>query len=57
MKNISINATELVQLLDRTPSNHNIMLVGEHGIGKSEILSAYFRERNMKVIALFLGQM
>lgn len=57
MKNISINATELVQLLDRTPPVHNIMLVGDHGIGKSEILSTYFREKGMKVIALFLGQM
>ena len=57
MKNISINATELVQLLDRTPSGHNIMLVGEHGIGKSEILSTYFSGKGMKVVALFLGQM
>lgn len=56
MKNISINATELVQLLDRTPSGHNIMLVGEHGIGKSEILSTYFSGKGMKVVALFLGQ-
>ena len=57
MKNISINATELVQLLDRTPSGHNIMLVGEHGIGKSEILGTYFSGKGMKVVALFLGQM
>ena len=57
MKNISINATELVQLLDRTPSGHNIMLVGEHGIGKSEILTTYFRGKGMRVVALFLGQM
>ncbi len=57
MTNIAISAAELGELLERTPSAHNIMLVGEHGIGKSEILTAYFRERGMEVVALFLGQM
>lgn len=57
MKNISITATELEELLDITPAEHNVMLVGNHGIGKSEILTAYFKARGMKVVALFLGQM
>lgn len=57
MKNISITATELEELLDSTPAEHNIMLVGNHGIGKSEILTGYFTRKGMKVIALFLGQM
>jgi hypothetical protein len=33
------------------------MLVGKHGIGKSEILTGYFNSKGMKVVTLFLGQM
>ena len=57
MANISVNTTELQQLLDVTPAEHNIMLVGRHGIGKSEILTEYYARKGMKVVALFLGQM
>ena len=57
MSNISVNSTELKQLLEATPASHNIMLVGNHGIGKSEILTEFFREKGMPVVALFLGQM
>jgi hypothetical protein len=42
MANISINTTELKSLLDITPADQNLMLVGNHGIGKSEILTEYF---------------
>ena len=55
--NISTNITELKQLLEATPASHNIMLVGNHGIGKSEILTEFFKEKGMPVVALFLGQM
>ena len=57
MANININTTELRSLLDITPSDQNIMLVGNHGIGKSEILTEYFSTKGMKVVPLFLGQM
>ena len=57
MSNIRVNVTELQQILDITPAEHNIMLVGNHGIGKSEILTEYFRAKGMDVVALFLGQM
>ena len=57
MSNISINTTELQQLLDITPAHQNIMLVGAHGIGKSEILTEYFSGKGMRVVPLFLGQM
>lgn len=57
MANISVNITELKQLLEATPASHNIMLVGNHGIGKSEILTEYFGAQGMPVVALFLGQM
>ena len=57
MANINVNTTELIQLLDITPADHNIMLVGKHGIGKSEILTEYYGSKGMPVVALFLGQM
>ena len=57
MANIKANITELRQLLDITPAGHNLMLVGNHGIGKSEILTSYFSQKGMTVVALFLGQM
>ena len=57
MANINVNTTELLQLLDITPAGHNLMLVGKHGIGKSEILTDYYAQKEMPVVALFLGQM
>ena len=57
MANINVNTTELLQLLDITPADHNLMLVGKHGIGKSEILTDYYAQKEMPVTALFLGQM
>ena len=56
MANINVNTTELKSLLGIFPADQNIMLVGKHGIGKSEILSKYFTAKGMKVVALFLGQ-
>ena len=57
MSNIKVNITELKELLDITPASQNIMLVGGHGIGKSEILTEYYSAKGMPVITLFLGQM
>jgi len=57
MANISADITELRQILDITPASHNVMLVGNHGIGKSEFLTGYYADKGMKVIPLFLGQM
>ena len=57
MANINVNTTELLQLLDITPAEHNLMLVGKHGIGKSEILTDYYSKKGMPVVSLFLGQM
>ena len=54
---VMINISELKQTLELTPSTQNIMLVGKHGIGKSEILTSYFNSKGMKVVTLFLGQM
>ncbi len=54
---VSINISELKETLELTPSTQNIMLVGKHGIGKSEILTSFFNEKGLKVVTLFLGQM
>ena len=54
---IMINTSELKETLNLTPASQNLMLVGKHGIGKSEILTEYFNAEGMKVVTLFLGQM
>jgi len=54
---IRIDVTELHKILEMTPSSQNIMLIGKHGIGKSEIVTRFYRERGMKVVVFFLGQM
>ena len=33
------------------------MLIGKHGIGKSEIITHFFEQQDQRVIAFFLGQM
>lgn len=52
-----IDTKQLFTILEDTPADQNIMLVGKHGIGKSQILTEYYSKKGMKVITLFLGQM
>lgn len=54
---ININTQRLMRILEVTPASHNIMLVGRHGIGKSEILTHFYQRQGLKVVTLFLGQM
>lgn len=54
---IHLDARELYEVLRLTPPEHNIMLIGKHGIGKSEIITTFYRQRGMPVVPLFLGQM
>ncbi len=54
---ITIDTRKLLHILSLTPASHNIMLVGRHGIGKSEILTEYYEQQGMRVVPLFLGQM
>lgn len=54
---MKIDATQLKFILENTPAEQNIMLVGKHGIGKSRILEDFFGARGDKVVTLFLGQM
>ena len=44
MSNIKVNTTELLRILDITPASHNLMLVGRHGVGKSEIHTEFQRK-------------
>lgn len=54
---VNINIAELNYILNDTPADQNIMLVGSHGIGKSRIITEYFTRLGEKVVTLFLGQM
>ncbi len=54
---VRIDAAELQRVLELTPHTQNIMLVGRHGIGKSQIITESFRGRGIKVVSFFLGQM
>jgi hypothetical protein len=55
---IRIDVKELLDVLRLTPPEQNVMLVGKHGIGKSEIIRGFYeRVRHMTVVAFFLGQM
>lgn len=54
---ISVDCQQLTDILTVTPASQNILLVGRHGIGKSEILRAFYEVRGERVVSLFLGQM
>lgn len=54
---IKIDVTELTEILKVTPPEQNIMLIGKHGIGKSQIITQFYQTKKMKVVAFFLGQM
>jgi midasin (ATPase involved in ribosome maturation) len=54
---VNINSNDLHRILAVTPDHHNIMLIGKHGIGKSQIIENYFVKHGKKVVTLFLGQM
>lgn len=55
---IRIDVRELLEVLRLTPTEQNVMLIGKHGLGKSEILRGFYeRERGLPVVAFFLGQM
>lgn len=53
---ISVNETELLELLATTPAEQNIMIAGKHGIGKSVIIKNYFESQGKKVVIMFCSQ-
>lgn len=54
---VIVDTKKLHHILSVTPPAENIMLVGRHGIGKSEILSHFYESQGYKLVTLFLGQM
>lgn len=55
--NIQIDARELEQILALTPTDQNILLIGRHGLGKSQIITQFYQTRGLRVVPFFLGQM
>ena len=54
---VRINTEELYDFLEYMPNTRNLLLLGPHGVGKSQIVTAYYESKGYKVIPLFLGQM
>lgn len=54
---VIVDSRKLHHILSVTPASQNIMLVGRHGIGKSEILSNFYESQGYRLVTLFLGQM
>ncbi len=54
---IRLDAHELKELLIQTPASQNLLLVGKHGIGKSEIIKQQYSQMGLSVESFFLGQM
>ncbi|MEM6692059.1 MAG: AAA family ATPase [Planctomycetota bacterium] len=54
---VRIDALELAEVLSHTPPDQNVMLVGRHGIGKSEIVRDHYTAAGLTVVPFFLGQM
>ena len=52
-----ISIAGLKHVLEITPTDRNIMLLGDHGIGKSQIVTEFYKKKGYNVITLFLGQM
>jgi hypothetical protein len=54
---MNLNYSEFNQILEMTPYNQNILIAGDHGIGKSEIVTNYYEDKGFQVETVFLGQM
>lgn len=54
---VRIDAHELRLILDLTPPEQSLMLMGKQGIGKSAIIREHFEAQGSKVVVFFLGQM
>ena len=57
MPAIKVDTPELTEILRQTPPEQNLMLIGRHGIGKSQIVTQFFRTQGERVVTFFLGQM
>lgn len=57
MAHMKVNYAEFEEILKKTPLSQNILILGAHGIGKSQILERYYTDAGLEVVPLFLGQM
>jgi len=60
MANVNFTRLSIAGLrhaLKITPTDRNILLLGDHGIGKSQIVTEFYKEKGYNVVTLFLGQM
>lgn len=53
---ITVNESELRDILKMTPAEQNIMIAGKHGIGKSVIIKKFFEAQGKKVVICFCSQ-
>lgn len=52
-----VNIQELLFTLEHMPKTRNLLLLGGHGLGKSQIVTKFYESKGYKVVPLFLGQM
>lgn len=52
----ALSLEQLKPILEYTPIDQPILLVGIHGIGKSEFIKEYYTKHGYGIITLFLGQ-
>lgn len=52
-----VNIKELLFNLEHMPTSRNLMLLGGHGLGKSQIVTKFYEDKGYNVVPLFLGQM
>ena len=45
---VRIDSNMLLEILEETPATQNIMLMGKHGIGKSQILEKFYTAKGCK---------
>lgn len=53
---ISVNVSDFKEILKYTPPEQPILVCGNHGIGKSEIINSFFNDKECHFIKIFLAQ-
>ena len=56
-KIVQVSIKELLFNLEHMPVSRNLLLLGGHGIGKSQIVTKFYEAKDYNVVTLFLGQM
>ena len=56
-KIVRVSLQELLFNLKHMPKSRNLLLLGPHGIGKSQVVTKFYEGIDYNVVTLFLGQM